>query len=249
MSVTQISLLVFFLVKSTTAPVFAQIKSAKFEIGAGLAGFVYQGDLTPNPVGSFATTRPGVVISAAKIFSESFLVRASLSVGGLRGDETKYDKPEYRKFRAFKFRTPLMEISPQIVWNPLRKINAGKGFSPYLFAGAGLTFMNIKRDYSGFDAAYFGDGSDIPDRLVQDEQHPLPKFRLVMPVGAGIRYHLSDRIAVNAESSYRFPFTDYLDGFSRAANPEQKDHYHSLMIGAIYRIGNKTNLACPVIKY
>lgn len=227
----------------------AQKNFSKIEIGAGLAGFVYQGDLTPNRLGSFKTIRPGVVLSAGKILSSSFLLRINASVGGLRGDETKYDNPEYRKFRAFKFRTPIVEISPQLVWNPLRKNKTVKGLSPYLFGGAAITYFNIKRDYSGFDAVYFGDGSDIPNRLLQDENHSLPKLAIIAPVGAGIRYNVSESIAINAESSYRFPFTDYLDGFSKAANPGQKDHYHSVMIGAIYRMGNKSSIACPVIKY
>jgi hypothetical protein len=226
----------------------AQNSVQKFEVGAGLAGFVYQGDLTPNPLGSFKTIRPGIVLSGAKILSTSFLLRANISIGGLKGDETKYQNPEYRKFRAFKFHTPVFEISPQLVWNPLGRNYTEKGISPYLFGGAGFSFFNIKRDYSGFDAEYFGDGSDIPARLALDEQHALPKFRLVLPVGAGLRYNISNRIAINAEETYRFPFTDYLDGFSQAANPKLKDHYHSMMIGLIYRIGKKNTLGCPVAK-
>lgn len=227
----------------------AQEKAPGFEIGAGLAGFVYQGDLTPNPVGSIVTTRPGLVVSAGKILNASFHVRVALSAASLRGDETKYGNPEYRKFRAFTFSTPLIELSPQLVWNPLGRNYSTKGFTPYLFGGAGLVWFNIKRDYSGFDAAYFGDATDIADRLVHDEQQRLPAFRIVIPVGAGIRYSLSERIAINAESAYRFPFTDYLDGYSQSANPEHTDHYHSISAGLIYRIGYKNTLACPVIKY
>ncbi len=228
----------------------AQQNPQSFELGAGLAGFVYQGDLTPDPLGSYRTMRPGLVLSAARVLSPSFIVRVNASFGGLRGDETKYDNPEFRKHRAFRFRTPVAEISPQLVWNPLGKNNASKGFSPYLFGGAGLAFFKIRRDHSDFDAAYFADATDIADRIATDDKQSPPNFRIVIPAGVGVRYNLSDRFAVNAETAYRFPFTDYLDGFSKSVNPEQGDHYHSIMVGAIYRLGNKSSsLACPVLKY
>jgi hypothetical protein len=241
---------IFFLqlfISLPTAAV-AQNNFQKFEIGAGLAGFVYQGDLTPSPLGSFKTIRPGIVLSGIKILGASFLLRGNISIGGLKGDETKYQSPEYRKFRAFKFHTPIFEISPQLVWNPFGKNYSEKGFSPYLFGGIGLDFFNIKRDRSGFDAAYFGDGTDIISRLASDEQHALPKTKIVIPAGIGFRYNISNRIAINAEETYRFPFTDYLDGFSKAANPELKDHYHSIMIGLVFRMVKNNTLGCPVLK-
>jgi hypothetical protein len=68
-------------------------------------------------------------------------------------------------------------------------------------------------------------------------------------VGIGLRYGISSRLAVSVESSYRLMFTDYLDGFSQAANPEKNDHYHSTTIGLIYRIGKKNMLGCPVLRY
>ena len=70
----------------------------------------------------------------------------------------------------------------------------------------------------------------------------------MIPVGAGIRYNLSPRIALTAEGSYRLVFTDYLDGFSVAANPKQNDHYHTMNVGVVYRLGKKNKLDCPVVR-
>jgi len=228
---------------------FTQKNPPVLEIGAGLAGFVYQGDLTPNDLGSFRNIRPGLVLSAGRVFSGSFIIRVNASFGGLRGDETKYDNPEFRKERAFRFRTPLAEVSPQLVWNPLGKNYESRGFSPYLFGGVGFAFFKIRRDYSDFNASYFPNAAQIADQLAEDDKQSPPRFRIVVPAGVGIRYHISESFALNAESTLRFPFTDYLDGFSKAVNPDQGDHYHSIMIGAIYRLGNKSSLACPVVKY
>jgi hypothetical protein len=227
----------------------AQINIPKYELGVGIGGFVYQGDLTPNAAGSVNTTSPGIQLHGSKILSASFLVRANLSISKLNGNDADYAQPEYRQHRNFNFHTSLIELSPQLVWNLLGKNYDDKGFFPYLFGGAGLSFVKIKRDWSRFDAAYFGEGSDLADRLAIDAAHKTPRIIPVIPVGLGLRYSLSSRIAVQAETSYLFVFTDYLDGFSQSVNPVKGDHYHSATISVVYRIGKKNMLDCPVVRY
>lgn len=231
----------------------AQRKKTNLELGAGFGLFIYQGDLTPDRIGSFPTMKPGIILSVANILSSSMSVRLNFSAGALQGDETVYENPAYRKFRAFKFSSPVVELSPQLLWNPLRNNDAEKGVAPYLFAGAGIGYFNTRKDYSGYDPVYFGDGSDITQRIAADEQKKLKRLRFVIPAGAGIRYNISGSFAINVEATYRILSTDYLDGFSLAANPERDDHYQSISAGVIYRAGNiikgKNQLGCPVLKY
>ena len=226
-----------------------QVNASKYEIGIGLGGFIYQGDLTPNRFGSFETMRFGINIHGSKIMNRSFLVRTNLAIGGLKGDDAKYNNPEFRKQRNFNFHSLVIELSQLLAWNPMGKNYEEKGLSPYLFGGAGISFLKIKRDWSNFNAAYFGDGSDLPNQIATDAAHSLPKMIPVIPLGLGLRYGLTQRIVINAESSYRLVFTDYLDGFSQAANPDKNDHYQTITVGAIYRIGKKNMLDCPVIRY
>jgi hypothetical protein len=40
-----------------------------------------------------------------------------------------------------------------------------------------------------------------------------------------------------------------VDGFSYAADPNQKDFYHSHTIGLVYRFGKNNQLDCPAMKY
>ena len=224
----------------------AQLTS--IEIGASVGTFVYQGDLTPSRFGSFRTQRPGIGIHVAKILNSSMTARINLAIGSLRGNDASYDKPEFRQQRNFNFSSSLVELSGLITWNPLKRNYADKGLSPYLFGGAGVSYLNIRRDWSNFNPAYFGETSDLPDRIAVDANHSTPSFIPVIPVGAGIRYGLTPRIALTAEASYRFVFTDYLDGFSVAANPKQNDHYHTINVGAVYRLGKKNKLDCPVVR-
>lgn len=226
-----------------------QLNVPKYEIGATIGGYVYQGDLTPSPIGSFETMRPGFNLHASRLLSRSLSLRGNLSFGQLRGNDALYEHPEYRQRRNFKFTSPAAEISAWMVWNVLGKNYADKGFSPYLFGGAGVNFLNVRKDYSNFDISYFGESSYIPAGLIADEEHGTPSVIPVVPVGLGFRYNISSRWAVNAETSYRIVFTDYLDGFSQAAGPEVKDHYHTTSVGLIYRIGKKNMLDCPPASY
>ena len=227
----------------------AQTNVAKFQFGINAGAFVYQGDLTPEAFGSYKTLRPTISLFVAKFLSSSFALRGNLAFGGLRGNDALYDHPEYRQQRNFNFRSPVVEMSGLAEWNILARNYISRGFSPYVFAGAGISFLQIKRDYSNLDAVYFGDGSEVVMGLTADAQHSLPKVLLVLPVGIGVRYYLSDRIGIGAETSYRIMSNDYLDGFSQSANPAKGDHYYSHTIGVAYRVGKKNTLDCPVISY
>lgn len=228
-------------------PAKSQTNFPKYEFGLHLNTFIYQGDLTPERLGSFKTMRWGVTLFGSKILSPSFSLRTNLAIGGLRGDDAVYDNPEYRKQRNFNFRTRVIELSQLMVWNPMNKNYSDKGFSPYLFTGVGLNSVKIKRDWSNFNAEYFDD--ELLGKLDLDIQHSVPKIIPVIPVGAGFRYDISSKLAVSAEANYRFTFTDYLDGFSEAANPNRKDNYYTIGVGLIYRAGKKNTLNCPVVRY
>jgi hypothetical protein len=230
-------------------PVKAQVNKSKFEIGALLSGFVYQGDLTPRRYGSFETTRPGFSLFGSLLISPSFALRGNFAYGGLRGDDALYKYPVYRQQRNFNFRTPVTELSLLLSWSLLADQLDNRRISPYLFSGGGISFLRIKRDWSQFNASHFGEEPELIERLGEDQAVMPPRTIPVIPVGGGFRYRLSERIALTVESSYRLLFTDYLDGFSRAANPGKKDNYHTTSAGITFRMGKNDILGCPVLKY
>ncbi len=227
----------------------SQTNNPKFQFGVGAGTFIYQGDLTPSSLGSYRTMKPVISLFAAKFFSPSLSLRANLGFGGLKGDDAKYSNPGYRQQRNFTFHSRIAEISGIAEWNVLGRNYVSKGFSPYLFVGVGYSFLKIKRDWSNLDTDYFSAESELMMGLTEDAQHSLPERLLVFPVGIGVRYYLSDKIGISAETSYRLASTDYLDGFSRAANPAKNDHYYSHTVGVVYRLGKKNMLDCPVIRY
>ncbi len=228
----------------------AQIDHPKYEAGINLGFLVYQGDLTPEQLGSFKTQKLSLGLHLSKILNASFSARANLAFGKLKGDDAKYSIPEFRQQRNFNFTTPVTEFTGQLVWNVTGRNYEDKGLSPYLFAGAGIAFLKIKRDWSKINVDYFGgETGEIWTGLAADSAHKLPKVIPVVPVGAGIKYFFNPKWAVSAETSYRIATTDYLDGFSKSANASKKDNYMGYSIGLIYRSGKANRLACPVVKY
>jgi hypothetical protein len=168
----------------------------------------------------------------------------------LKGDESKYDNPDWRQQRNFAFRAPVKEFTIQLLWNILGRNFDERGFMPYVFSGGGISFVKISRDYSRMDATIFGDGSDVVNGLTEDIAQGTPRKLLTVPIGIGVEKYLSERFSLNLETNYRFVFSDYLDGFSKSANPNKKDHYHSTSLGVLYKFGKKNKgIDCPVIKY
>ena len=221
------------------------------DMSVGLNGgvYIYQGDLTPERFGSFRTLQPGFSFFVKKPINHFLAARLHISIAKLTGDDSRYSKPEYRQQRNFYFTTPVKEFSAQLVWNIRGRNYDDYGIMPYVFSGAGVSLIGVKKDYSRMNPAVFGESSDVYAGLAVDNAMGTRPLLLSVPVGIGAEYPLSNRFSVNIETSYRFIFTDYLDGFSQSANPKQQDHYHSTSAGIIYKFGKKDKgIDCPIVK-
>jgi len=228
----------------------AQVNNSKIEIGAAAGVFIYQGDLTPSSLGSFRTLQPGFNLFASKVINHSFSLRANLAFGKLYGNDARYSSPAWRQERNFVFQSRFSEITGLLVFDPLsQNLRTERSkVSPYLFTGAGVSYMDTKRDWSKFNASYFAAEPSILAGLDVDTKKAASRIIPVIPAGAGLRYRLSGNLSVNLETAYRFSFTDYMDGFSQSANPSKRDHYFSQTIGLIYSLGRRNFLKCPVIR-
>jgi hypothetical protein len=215
----------------------------KYEIGARLSSLVYQGDLATSPLGSDGSPGFGAGLSGTWIIDWSWSLRANADYGSFKADDASYETPSWRRQRNFSFSTSLVELSAQMVYTIGNNYSADQ-LQSYVFAGAGMSFLNIKRDYSHSDPAYFANRTWLAKGLQADSQAALPQRCLVFPVGAGFRFGIGDYMSMYAEGTYRLMSTDYLDGFSRAANPSLLDHYTNLSIGVIYRFGDNY-INCP----
>ena len=101
----------------------AQLNLSKYEVGLSGGVFVYQGDLTPQQLGSYKTMKPQFALHVYRILSPAFSVRLNLNRGRLYGNDAVYANPEWRKQRNFNFTSPVTEFSLQGVWNLLHKFH------------------------------------------------------------------------------------------------------------------------------
>lgn len=222
----------------------------RFELGAGIGTYIYQGDLTPQLLGSTRTMRPGVSLFGTKILSPSYGVRLHLAIGGLRGADSLYATPEYRRERNLAFRSPVWELSASFIWN-IAQTNYGGNvarFAPYIGAGIGISRLRVLRDYSNFNYSYFGSETQTVAGLNADIARRTPRLIPVIPLTAGARYAINDNWDLFAETNYRLTLTDYLDGFSKVANPKLRDRYYSVEIGVIRKFGRKGAMDCPRVQ-
>ena len=222
----------------------AQVTQSKYAFGINAGTLIYQGDLTPSAIGSFKT--PGLVIglNASRYLSNKFSLRLDLNFGKLKGADSAYKDPAWRQQRNLAFKAPVTEIIGSIVWDAFGR---ERKFSPYVFAGLGYSFLKIKRDYSNFNEEYFANEPNTIEGLETDINHRLPGGLPMVPLGIGLRYRLTNTLSLNTETSYRYISSDYLDGFSHAANADAKDHYYKFSIGLSYSKNNngKGGLDCP----
>jgi len=212
---------------------------------------IYQGDLTPSVLGSYQTSRRSLGITVVKSLNTSFALRGALLFGGIAGSDAIYSKPAYRQQRNFNFTSGVKEITGQAVWHFPGVPQYRKGFTGYLYAGGGVSLLNVEPDASRFNAEFFGpEAAQIQNGLAADAAHGTPKLLPLLLAGAGIKYYFTPQWGVNAEASYRIIYTDYLDGFSQSANPMYNDHYMNYSIGVVYRTGRKGSaIDCPKVVY
>jgi Outer membrane protein beta-barrel domain len=224
----------------------AQFTPSKWEIGLNLGTLIYQGDLSTGNLGYTYNLKPAIGVWAAKSIDDYFSIRYSLLRGELGADESVYSTPDWKRHRNFRFNTSVTEFSTSIVWDLFGKTykEGMKRFSPYFFAGAGFSILNVNRDWSRFDTSYFNSKSSASIGLGIDSTHKTPWIIPVIPVGAGLRYMISNHFFLNAEASYRITWSDEIDGFKYSGNPQRNDHYYGLSVGLSYRFGsNRTD--CP----
>lgn len=227
----------------------AQLNLSKWQVGINAGIFIYQGDLTPSRMGSYRTLSPGFGLYISRILSPSFILRTNVAKGSIKGNDAAYLNPWWRRERNFSFSSPVTEISEMLVWNIFKNNSneSDRRFSPYLFGGVGVSLLRIQRSYKNINKFIFADGSDVANGLVRDMAVKPPSALFVLPAGAGVEYYLTPHISLTVETNFRFTFTDYLDGFSKSANPDRKDYYHSHTIGLVYKFGKKDPNRCPVV--
>ncbi len=210
----------------STGVAISLCQAQKIEIGGGLGGMLYKGDVLPE-------LNPRYFGPAANMFfrynaTRSVSARLGLAVGGIRGaDRTSRDPLQLA--RDYSFDSRISEATVDLQYNFLNYKNqpAYKNWTPYVFAGVGLLSVRNSvvraRGYVNF------------------------------PLGVGVKYEIKRPWSIGAEFGTRFTNNDYLDGLgdvtfgttiSKVAqsNPALKDSYTYTAITVSYTF---YKIVCP----
>ena len=106
--------------------------------------------------------------------------------------------------------------------------------SPYLYAGVGIAFGFLETDFSGYE----GMNPVLLQGILADRMEGSNQMTLVVPLGGGIKFDISNTISVALDMGVRISFSDYLDGISESANPTENDSYLLGGINLLYRFFN-----------
>lgn len=211
-----------FFVTSGTA-LFAQ----KIEIGAGLGGFNYKGDIAPSVRARFF--KPAGSLFFRYNPSQALSLRAEVA-GGVIGAADKHSKDPFQQQRNLSFTTRIIEGSAVAEYNFLnfQERRFAVNWSPYVFGGIGYSKFNPNVQTSAYKTSSF-----------------------TLPYGVGIKYQIRRPWNIGIEYGARKTFTDYLDNLGgeptstdklQQGDPSLKDNYYYLRLSVSYTF---YKIVCP----
>ncbi|MEO6683267.1 MAG: DUF6089 family protein [Ginsengibacter sp.] len=188
---------------------FQYVQTGEFGVTAGAAH--YFGDL--NNRANF--NRPKLALGA--FFRRQFGNYISARIMGhyaKLGYSDIYSNNEYQRSRNLSFNSDIFEVAVVGDFNFFKFIptNPRHSFTPY--ASLGVGFMS-------YDPYAYYNNEKVYLRPLNTEGQTFYEGRksygttaIVIPVGFGVKYAISDKVNISFEVGYRFTTTDYLDDLS-----------------------------------
>ena len=207
---------------------FQTAKAQKNEIGVGIGGFNYTGDLVRDY--QLKNIRPGGMLFYRRNFNEFLSARVSLSGGGLYGS----DRPAYDPLaqqRDTSFHIPVIELAGVIEYHFLDYKENIKllRWSPYFFIGGGIAFFGAH----------------------EQKTESYSSVQPVIPFGIGFKYLINPVWNIGIEAGARKTFFDYIDNIAgsdltqknfKYGDRYNKDWYYFVGISLSYTF---YSIPCP----
>jgi hypothetical protein len=182
----------------------------QWEIGGGIGGMNYKGDISSSFQPKFY--RPGGNLFIRYNVGRAVSFKLNLLAGNIFADDSQSSDP-LNVARNRNFSTTIAELSPQFEYNFLnyRSDKERQKCTPYVFAGI---------------AVFSFDGQD-------NSRKDFSAVQLSLPFGVGFKYVVGGNWNLGLEFGARKTFTDNLDGLEGAVglnklqngNPNSTDMY------------------------
>ena len=199
------------------------VNAQNWEFGLGINAMNFQGDVVAPALFTFKETQPSFGLLARRNFEgDKFGLRLGLNFGKLSGADANFTDPSWRQVRKYTFSTPLTELSAVLEYSPLSKLKddgSKRSILPYFFAGFGLGFIDPIVSFNETSPAAAG----LKTQIAADKANAA-KTILAFPIGAGFKFPM-EKGTLALEIGFRPTTSDYLDGISKSANPNNNDWY------------------------
>lgn len=204
-----------------------QAAAQRINIGAGLGGFNYKGDLAPafNP----RNYLPGGNAFFRYNLSPAVSLRAGATLGIVGAQDSRSPDP-FNQARNASFRSTIIEGSLITEYNFLNysQKRKAKNWTPYLFGGLGFYKFSPRTKTSDYKTT-----------------------QMNIPFGAGVKWEFKRPWSLEFEFGTRKLFTDYLDDLGdnvpvnqklQLGNPTTRDMYYYTSITLSYTF---YTIICP----
>ena len=193
---------------------YEQLGEFGFTVGAAH----YFGDL--NTRSKINRPKPAVGIFYKKQFNNYLGIRASVHYAQL-GYSDIYSDDDFQKRRNLSFNTDIFEFALQGDFNFFKFIPGDPyySFTPFVALGVGAFSFNPYSYLQG-KQVYLrqlgteGQNVDYLDPNTGIKRSPYGSIAICFPIGAGIKYNLSNNVNLSFQITHRLTLTDYLDDVS-----------------------------------
>lgn len=216
-------------------------KLRRYEVGLGIGSVQVFGDIggTADKENWFGLkdikldeTRPAFSLMGRYKVNTFISAKANLNLGFGSGKDAGS-----RNDRGRSYKTMLIEFSGQAehyflveekryrsaaMYNKRGMVNNFSTLSAYTFLGAGVVYAR-----SSHGAAPV---------LPYDDYQPGAHIAPVIPFGLGAKYVIDDKVFIGAELGYRWPLSDYIEGYKQTISSQHKDVYYFFMLSVNYRL-------------
>ena len=211
--------LLFVPCRMLTCPAQAQTEPEyRLEVGGGVGALTYLGDFN---TGLFKEVQPMGTLMAKYRFDPRKALALNVSYGQLKGS-SKNDKTYYPDYQDYQFKTTLVDVGLRFEYNfwPYgtgMEYRGAQRLTPYICLGVGATIAKPEKTKVGFN----------------------------VPVGAGVKYKVADRLNLALEWTMHFSSLDVLDGvedpysIKRSGLFKNTDCYSHLRVSLSYDLWAK----------
>ncbi len=184
----------------------------KGEFGITVGAAHYFGDL--NTRAAINRPKPALGLFFRKQFGNYTGLRVSAHYAQL-GYSDVYSKNQYQKTRNLSFNSNIWEVALQGDFNFFQFVPGDPDylFTPYVTIGAGI-FTYDPYAFLGGQKEFLRPLGTEGQTLGYQGRRQYNTMAFCFPLGAGIKYNISEKLNLSFEVSQRFTTTDYLDDVS-----------------------------------